>query len=579
MNNHLSVMKPKAIIMLICLALSLPLTFAQEQAYQEISIGTGVGFSSLLMNKPTQPTGISYKTGAGLNGSALYTFFLSRTFGIGIGVELAQYNSKYTSQALKDEKTDIPDPLFEGETYSFLYAYYNWEEQESALAVQIPLFLQFQTLGEYQFYLKAGGKVGQTLQSTSTTTAARLVTAGHFSYENVTYATGPYGFRTIDNYHRKQNLDLQMPVLIASLEMGVKWQLENNNAFYTGLFVDYGINNLLKNNTKSLVEYHYSGPEYVSENSITMTSSVEKIQTMALGVRVHFAFSMGKTFGMLPAKMANLDPLVFDTPPALIRTDIPLDAQTYRMPDKPKPQPEQPRIETVTSRNQTATVDNIPQPRIENESQKPSLTPPTERRTQQLVQQPSQSTQRPIQQAGNEGEDAEMMIRRLFAAEGIGSVSSAQQPSSPFQRPPVDTQALGGTEYYNPDSGTNTRITPDRRPTQEELVMLGGPLLGYSEGEARFSNAMARELDKKAEILKKYPQLSIVIETYSCNSPNDRPAGWKRAENLKEYLVLRGIAPDRITTNYRGSSDPIMPNDKESNRKQNRRALFIIVSQ
>ena len=601
MKKNRSVIKSKAIILFICFGFFLPLASAQEQAHHEISLGTGVGYSTLSMNKPIRPTDVNYKKGAGLHGSFHWTFFLGRQFGIGTGVELAHYNSKYTSTALQDSTSKIrdprPNPLDEEAYYIFHYKYDHWEEQESAIVVQIPLFLQFQTLGEYQFYIQAGGKIGQAIQSTSTITASYLETKGYFSYENVEYRNLPgYGFRTSPNYKRKQKLDLQMPSLIASVEMGVKWQLENNNAFYTGLFMDYGINNLLKSDTMPLVEYRY--PDYISENSITMTSSVNKIQTFAVGVKVHFAFSVGKTFGMLPAKMANLDPLIFDTPPTPIRDDIPLDAQTYRMPDKPKPQP-QPRVETGTSRNRTAVVENtIPQPHIENESLKPSLTPPTEQRRaqqpvqqmQQPVQQIQQPVQQPVQQAqsysqsgDNVDESAEMMVRRLFAAEGIGSVPSSSSPqfpaTSPFENKQVDRQQFGGAEYYNPTSGTNTRMTPDRRPTQEDLVILGGPILGYTEGEARFSITMASELDKKAEILKKYPQLILTIETYSCNSPNDRPVGWKRAENLKEYLVLKGVDPNRITTNYRGSIDPVAPNDKESNRRLNRRALFIIRSQ
>ncbi len=594
-------MKSKIIIILASIGLlSLPVS-AQEQAYQEIGLGLGLGISSLSMNEPTQPIGINFEHGAGGNIGASYTLFLTRQFGIGTGVELALYNSKYTSKSLLDKKTGIEDPLYEGETYTFQYAYYNWEEQESALAVQIPLFLQFQTLGEYQFYIQAGGKYGFNFQPTSTTTANRMVTSGLFSYENVTYSSGPYGFRAIDNYKHEQELYLKNPMLMASLEMGLKWQLENNNAFYTGLFLDYGINNLLKSNTKSLVEYHYDGPEYVTANSITMTPSVEKIKTLAVGIRVHFAFSVGKTFGMTPAKMVDPKPMIFDTPPAVTRENISLDAKTYRMPDKPAPQPTQPKKESAAPVTKVVPAENIPQPQIENESQKPSLTPPATLQThsQQVAStqatnanknirpvQPATTTrpasaQQSTQQTLSDDEAAEMLARQLFAAGNTGSASVTTPPpttTSPFKKPTVDTQSIGGTEYYNPNAGRNTRMIPAKKPTQEDLFILGGPLLGYAEGEARLSIEMAQELDKKALILQQYPQLYLIVETYSCNSIKDQSAGLKRAENIKEYLVIQGVDPDRITTVYKGSINPIAPNDKESNRKQNRRALFIIGS-
>src|SRR5699024_12810583 len=47
----------------------------------------------------------------------------------------------------------------------------------------------------------------------------------------------------------------------------------------------------------------------------------------------------------------------------------------------------------------------------------------------------------------------------------------------------------------------------------------------------------------------------------------------QRAEAVKEYLVQRhGIDPSRITTEGRGSADPVASNDTDEGRRENRRA-------
>ena len=53
----------------------------------------------------------------------------------------------------------------------------------------------------------------------------------------------------------------------------------------------------------------------------------------------------------------------------------------------------------------------------------------------------------------------------------------------------------------------------------------------------------------------------------------------KRAESVRNYLISRGVSPDRMEPRGFGESQPIADNRTEQGRSQNRRVEFIIISQ
>ncbi|MGQ4806713.1 Peptidoglycan-associated lipoprotein [Candidatus Entotheonellaceae bacterium PAL068K] len=45
----------------------------------------------------------------------------------------------------------------------------------------------------------------------------------------------------------------------------------------------------------------------------------------------------------------------------------------------------------------------------------------------------------------------------------------------------------------------------------------------------------------------------------------------RRAEAVRDFLLSRGIAPERVTTDWRGEAEPVAPNDTDEGRARNRR--------
>ena len=90
-----------------------------------------------------------------------------------------------------------------------------------------------------------------------------------------------------------------------------------------------------------------------------------------------------------------------------------------------------------------------------------------------------------------------------------------------------------------------------------------------------------KELEILYQFMKNKQNVTILVEGHTDDKGshpyNDR-LSIMRAESVKNYLVRRGIAPERIKTVGYGKRKPIAPNDTEFGRRLNRRTEIVIVS-
>lgn len=87
------------------------------------------------------------------------------------------------------------------------------------------------------------------------------------------------------------------------------------------------------------------------------------------------------------------------------------------------------------------------------------------------------------------------------------------------------------------------------------------------------------ELQRLVNILKNYPQVEIELQGHTDNQ-GDPALNLKlsidRVNEVKKYLVSKGIAGGRIKAQGFGDTKPIAPNEQEETRKLNRRVEFVI---
>jgi len=84
-------------------------------------------------------------------------------------------------------------------------------------------------------------------------------------------------------------------------------------------------------------------------------------------------------------------------------------------------------------------------------------------------------------------------------------------------------------------------------------------------------------LDEVVDYMKANPDVKMEIQGHTCNlgtAAYNLKLSDKRANTVRDYLVGKGIAADRLTAKGYGLTTPVAPNDKEENRAKNRRVEF-----
>ncbi|GHV68226.1 hypothetical protein FACS1894199_15130 [Bacteroidia bacterium] len=263
----------------------------RAQTAHKFSIHVNGGLSTWNY-KPVVGTATS---GIGFGLGADYHFFFHPNWGISTGASASLYNSQYKLPALeefyatKDKVGDI----------EFHYKTTNYTEKQQAILLNVPLMLRFE---KGLFYASLGGKVGIPLHATYKSTIGELTAGGYLTHENVGLEELPFlGFSTYPNVKHNGTLKLQ-PAYFASVETGVKWTLTETTSLYTGVIVDYGLNDIRPTINKAatpqpLIPYNTESPTNYHPTSVIVAADaksgnpyINKVQPLTVGVKVSLTF-------------------------------------------------------------------------------------------------------------------------------------------------------------------------------------------------------------------------------------------------------------------------------------------------
>lgn len=89
-------------------------------------------------------------------------------------------------------------------------------------------------------------------------------------------------------------------------------------------------------------------------------------------------------------------------------------------------------------------------------------------------------------------------------------------------------------------------------------------------------------LKEIAQVIKAKPTIKVRIEGHTDDKGNDKynkKLSESRAKAVREFLIKEGVAPDRMIAIGYGEEKPLVPNDSEEGREQNRRVEFFIIEQ
>jgi hypothetical protein len=267
-----------------------PTLYAQD--LYEFSLLGGGGLSTLRYDPTlgTQKNGLDKIFGLG------YTYFFSSYFGLGTGLEIGFYNSEYN---LKNHKMQYRAKDMDDDEFDFTSTVSKYNEEQNIMMLQIPLMLQFQF--KSSFYMMMGAKLAIPI-SGNISGRADVVNSGYYEEENYEYKTQQFaGFGTFKNKNIDVKEDFKTSVL-ASVEMGKKWRLDDDIALYIGAYFDYGFRNIyVKRDIEDLpqmVDYDSKYQQNFELNNIMNSQYkkdgvshifLDKITPMAIGIKVRIA--------------------------------------------------------------------------------------------------------------------------------------------------------------------------------------------------------------------------------------------------------------------------------------------------
>jgi hypothetical protein len=293
----------KYIIVALALYMYHPCTVqAQSQYDSELNISLGAGSSAL---KYQMEQGKS-KSGTGWELGVSYAHFFSRTIGVSLGLEAEMFGSSIDMKNIAYEQQIQPPPGLSG--FFLLQADYNtFKEKQTAVMLQIPVMLQFQfpVSKKAFFFLGTGIKAGIPVSSKWNQTA-QLTTTGYSEYTGQQYVNIPnHGFSTSSDVNASGKLELKSPVMLA-LEGGLKFGMGEGKHLYTGVFLDYGLNDIYKMSANTaLLEYNNDSPANYNYKSILTTSQYSApggIKPFAVGIKIKIGMGLGGKKAHEPVK-------------------------------------------------------------------------------------------------------------------------------------------------------------------------------------------------------------------------------------------------------------------------------------
>jgi outer membrane protein OmpA-like peptidoglycan-associated protein len=165
----------------------------------------------------------------------------------------------------------------------------------------------------------------------------------------------------------------------------------------------------------------------------------------------------------------------------------------------------------------------------------------------------------------------------------IGDYSFLWPAKKPFTVQIKKQGFFSKVENFDFSSSTNFQLVNRNfvLQTVEKNKAIALSNLIFDQGKAELKSGFEAELEKIIAILSENTQYTLLLEGHTDNQGdwNDNlKLSIERVENVKSYLVSKGVDANRIQTKGWGGSKPLANNLLEDTRKSNRRVEFTLLS-
>jgi len=154
-------------------------------------------------------------------------------------------------------------------------------------------------------------------------------------------------------------------------------------------------------------------------------------------------------------------------------------------------------------------------------------------------------------------------------------IDNAQKPAAEVDYKRIEDMLDKKLKGMKNDPTVIYQQTPDGDNAPKQLVSVN-----FNTGSAELRTDAYVLLAQNVLVLMANPDMKVEIGGYTDNTgteASNKKLSEMRAENVKKYLVAKGISASRISVKSYGASSPISDNDSEGGRALNRRVELRIV--
>lgn len=283
----------KIIITIFCL---LSAIMVRSQDKHEILVSASGGLSTINYSSRIGQSKNKMGSTIGIG----YNYRITNSWSIGSGIEMLFAGSEYSVENLSDSyaANDREDDFIFHTTVK------EYIESQNISYLNVPFVVMFQLPvdSKNSFFASAGFKFGVPVVQ-RTEVNALFNNYGYYPKWENPIKDDPYfmGFGDFETVDKKGNIELNI-LYSLSVEGGMKWFLGDDLNLYSGIYCDYGLNNIQKVSDKRIIQYNNIEPSDYIHNSVinsSFTSNenhtqrfVDMIRVISVGLRLRLGLQL-----------------------------------------------------------------------------------------------------------------------------------------------------------------------------------------------------------------------------------------------------------------------------------------------
>ncbi|MDR1761697.1 MAG: OmpA family protein, partial [Bacteroidales bacterium] len=396
-----------------------------------------------------------------------------------------------------------------------------------------------------------------------------------------------FGTKIVEN--KRKDLDLGL-AYSATLELGVKWALGVRTSLYTGVYADYAFNDVADCHDDKFLDYSHSSDVFfcsVPSSAVTSECTTNGTTSSLVDKVVPAAFGLKLRLGINPCKIPSA-PVVADNSP------VTEDSDGDGVPDEKDACPGTPQGTAVDAKGCPIDSDG------DGVADSKDKCPGTSVHAHGLVDEfgcPKDTDGDGVY----DYKDTCPGTPHGFAVDAKGCPIDSDSDGVADSRDkcpgtsikahgfvdefgcPKDTDGDGIFDYEDKCitvSGVRENFgCPAVKEAEKKVFEQAMRGIVFETGKDVIQANSYPVLDNIVKIMNDNPSYKLIINGHTDNVGNpvtNQELSERRALSVKNYLIGKGIAPARLTSQGFGDTHPLYPNTTVENKALNRRVEFIV---